>query len=230
MNQSRSKPAVRGVRGPKSKANRRAPVKSGNDIPIMAVVVGVILLLVFIGLLIWGVRNNQSASGPPSVAASGGMIPCDALERTQVHYHASLQIIDATGTVHPLPSGLGVQGSEASPSCFYWLHVHAANKNVIHIESPADRVFTLGDFFKVWNTFSTYNGGPAEKLDSTHVSTLTVAPGQTVVIYIDLNDGKGPQPYTGDPNAIVLKSHETVTIEVTPPTTPPPAFTFAKGL
>ncbi len=230
MNQSRSKPAVRGVRGPKSKANRRAPVKSGNDIPIMAVVVGVILLFVFIGLLIWGVKNNQSASGPPSVAASSGTIPCDALERTQVHYHAALQIIDATGTMHPLPSGLGIQGGEASPTCFYWLHVHGANKNVIHIEAPADRVFTLGDFFKVWNAFSTYNNGPAEKLDSTHVSTLAVAPQQTVVAYIDLNDGKGPQVYAGDPNAIVLKSHETITIEITPPTTPPPAFTFTSGL
>jgi hypothetical protein len=38
-------------------------------------------------------------------------------------------------------------------------------------------------------------------------------------------------PPPGDPNAIVLKSHEVVTLEITPPTvTPPPAFTFTSGL
>jgi hypothetical protein len=37
--------------------------------------------------------------------------------------------------------------------------------------------------------------------------------------------------YTGDPNAIVLKSHEVITLEITPPAvTPPPPFTFASGL
>ena len=44
-------------------------------------------------------------------------------------------------------------------------------------------------------------------------------------IYIDLDDGKGAQLFEGDPSTIVLKSHETITIEITPPdVTPPPAF------
>src|SRR5216684_181065 len=116
-------------------------------------------------------------------------------------------------------------GGEAAPSCFYWLHVHSANPNVIHIESTADRVFTLGDFFKVWDAWSTYSNGPHELLDPTHVSTLTVGAGQSMTVYIDLGDGKGAQLYEGDPSTIVLKSHEIVTIEITPPTvTPPPAF------
>ena len=38
-------------------------------------------------------------------------------------------------------------------------------------------------------------------------------------------------PYTGDPNKIVLKNHEVITLEISPPTLdPPPAFTFASGL
>jgi hypothetical protein len=222
--QSRSK---QNVRGPKSqvrgaKGSRRAPVKS-TDTPILAIVVGAILAIVFIGLLIYGAINSRT-NPVPTVAGSTGSIPCDQLEHTQVHYHAAIQIV-AQGSVHPIPGGIGIQGGENTPSCFYWLHVHSANPNVIHIESTADRVFTLGDFFKVWDAWSTYNNGPHELLDSTHVSTLTVGSGQSLIVYIDLGDGKGAQLFEGDPSTIVLKSHEIVTIEITPPiVTPPPAF------
>jgi len=86
-------------------------------------------------------------------------------------------------------------------------------------------VFTLGDFFKVWDAWSTYNNGAHQLLDPTHVSTLTVGSGQEMKIYIDLGDGKGAQLFEGDPSTIVLKNHEVITIEITPPTvTPPPAW------
>jgi len=62
------------------------------------------------------------------------------------------------------------------------------------------------------------------------VSTFTLTPDQTLKVYIDLQDGKGPQPYTGDPSAIVLKSHEVISLVISPPDTTPPAFTFASGL
>jgi hypothetical protein len=116
-------------------------------------------------------------------------------------------------------------------TCYYWLHVHAANANVIHIESPANDTFTLGQFFTVWTTWSKANGGPAQPLDTTHVSTITLTPEQKLVTYIDKGDGKGAQLYTGDPKAIVLANHEVITLEITPPeVTPPPAFTFTSGL
>jgi len=225
--QSRSKQNARAnkaLRGTKTKGTRRAPVKSSTGVPIMAVVVGVILAAVFVGLLIFGAINGRT-NPIPSVTGSSGAIPCDHLEQTQVHYHAALQIVYQGNVVNAPPGGVGIQGGEASPTCYYWLHVHSANKNVIHIESPADRVFTLGDFFKVWDAWSVYGGGPHEPLDSTHVSSFTLQPGQSMVVYIDLNDGKGPQIYDGDPRAIVLKSHETITIEIAPPTVaPPPTF------
>ena len=219
--QTRSKQNVRGQKT--AKGSRRAPVKSTRDTPILAIVVGAILAAVFIGLLIWGAINSRT-NPVQTVQGSSGSIPCDQLEHTQVHYHAAIQIVDQ-GTVHPIPGGIGIQGGETAPTCFYWLHVHSANPNVIHIESTADRVFTLGDFFKVWDAWSTYTGGPHELLDTTHVSTLIVGAGQSMKVYIDLNDGKGAQLFEGDPSTIVLKSHETITIEITPPTvTPPPTF------
>jgi len=230
--QSRSKHTIRGaktpVRGAKGKGARRAPVKSATDVPILAIVVAGILLALFAGLFIYGAINNRPVT-QPVVHGSTGDIPCDRLEQTQVHYHAALQIFD-NGTPHPIPGGIGITGGETAPTCFYWLHVHSANTNVIHIESPASRTFTLGDFFKVWDAWSTNKGGPHEVLNSTTVTTTPVETGQQVFVYVDLKDGKGPKLWDGDPNSIELKAHEVITVEIAGSATPPPAFTFTSGL
>jgi hypothetical protein len=225
VTQTRTKAAVRGAKV-KSKSGRRPPVKvkSGPELPLLPIAVGGILVVLSIVLIISAVANTRSNNtAPPTVAG----IPCDALQQTQVHYHAAIQIVYG-GIVHAIPAGLGIVGGESSPTCYYWLHVHGAYANTIHIESPKNRTFTLGDFFAVWTKWS----GIKQPLDATHVSSFTLTPDQKLVIYINKQDDKtGPQLYTGDPNKIVLVSHEVITLEITPPTvTPPPAFTFAPGL
>ncbi len=60
-------------------------------------------------------------------------------------------------------------------------------------------------------------GRSEQPLDATHVSTFTLTPDQTLKVYIDLQDGRGPQAYTGDRKAIVLKSHEVISLVITPP-------------
>jgi len=225
-----SKSRAKAAAGPgKGKTGRRPPtrVKSGSDIPLMPIVVGAILgvlAITMIGLIVY---FERPASGPQPVAG----VPCDSLEHSQVHYHAALQIV-YNGNVVNLPDNAGIQydSTGANISCYYWLHVHAANKNVIHIESPASDTFTLGQFFDVMNSWSQANGKPAQKLDATHVSTFTIGPDQKIVTYVDLGDGKGPQVHEGDPRAIQLKAHEVITIEITPPDVTPPPFTFASGL
>lgn len=208
------------------KGGRRPPpkVKSGSDIPVMPVAVGVILVVLAIALIVWAVRSNTS-SGPATAAG----IPCDQLEHTQVHYHAALQMVYLGNQVH-IPANIGIVGDPAAPTCYYWLHVHAANQDTIHIESPASRTFTLGDFFAVWSAWNVGNGGSPVPLDSKHLATFTLTAGQTLVVYVDKGDGKGPQLYSGDPKKIVLTAHEVVTLEVSPPTVTPPPFTFASGL
>lgn len=225
--QSRSKPTIRGaktpVKGAKGKGARRAPVKSATDVPILAIVVAGILLVLFVGIFIYGAINNRPTS-LPSVQGSTGPIPCDRLEQTQVHYHAAIQIFD-NGTAHPIPGGIGITGGETAPTCFYWLHVHSANQDVIHIESPRADTFTLSQFFAVWNAWSTGNGGPKEPLSATQVSSFTLTAGETLYVYIDLGDGKGAQPFTGDPGTIVLKAHEVISLEISSgAATPPPGF------
>lgn len=217
------------VRAGKGKGGRKPPVKvrSGPEIPLLPVAVGGILLVLLIGMIVYIVYNSRPAA-PPPVA---GSVPCDHLEHSKVHYHAALQILYQGVPTH-LPGNLGiVTDSTGNPSCFYWLHVHAGQQDVIHIESPGTSSFTLGQFFDVWSAWNRQKGDPAIRFDTTHVATFTLAPGQTLVIYIDLQDGKGPLPYTGDPRSIVLRSHEVITAEITPPdTNPPPAFTFGSGL
>ena len=215
------------LRAGAGKGGRRPPVrvKKGNDVPLLAIAVAAILVVFAIGLIIYFLANNKSTA--PALAAG---IPCDQLEHTQIHYHAALQIV-YQGNLLPIPPNIGISGDPTAPTCFYWLHVHPANTDVIHIESPATDTFTLGQFFAVWSTWNKAQGLPNEPLNATHVSTLTLTPDEKLVVYIDLQDGKGPQVYTGDPNAIVLKSHEVITLEITPPAvTPPPPFTFASGL
>jgi hypothetical protein len=213
---TRSKAPQKGAKG---KSGRRLPpkVKSGPEVPLLPVVVGALLVALFVGLVIYYYVNTR----PTTVAAAGG-IPCDQLEHSQTHYHAALQIIHE-GVLTPIPGGIGIQGGETSPTCFYWLHVHTAYQDVIHIESPANDTFTLSQFFAVWNTWSTNKGGPKEPLDTTHVSTFTLAAGEKLYVYVDLSDGKGPQLFNGDPNTIVLKAHEVISLEITSgqPTKPP---------
>lgn len=215
---------MRGAKA-KSKSGRRPPVKvkSGPELPLLPIAVGGILVVLAVVLIIIAVVNARSANTPQAIVAG---IPCDNLEQTQVHYHTALQIVQ-DGVVRPIPANIGIV-NPTSPTCYYWLHVHVADPDVIHIESPKNRVFTLGDFFAVWSKWS----GIKEQLDATHVSTLVVGPEEKLVVYIDkLDDKAGPQLYTGDPNKIVLSNHEVITLEITPPTvTPPPAFTFPVGL
>jgi hypothetical protein len=224
-----SKPRAKASAGVgKGKAARR-PVrpKAGAGMPLMPVVAGVILGVLTIALIITIVYLQRPQAGPPTVSG----IPCDHLEHSTSHYHAALQIVYQDHVVN-LPDYAGIQYDSAgtTPSCYWWLHVHAGEKNVIHIESPASQTFTLGQFIDVWNEWSQRNGHGAEKLDSTHVATFPIGPSDKVVTYIDLQDGKGPTLYSGDPRAIVLKQHEVITIAINPGADfKAPAFTFPSG-
>jgi hypothetical protein len=216
----------------KGKAARRGPIraKSGSGVPILPIVVGGILGVLVIAMIAAIVYlGRPQPSTHPTVAG----IPCDQLEHTQVHYHAALQIV-YHGNLTNLPANTGIQTDSAgNVTCYYWLHVHQNSPNVIHIESPASDTFTLGQFFSVWNQWSTANGGGSQKLDAKHVASFALAPGEKIVTYVDLGDGKGPQVYDGDPRNIVLKSHEVVTVEIVEAggtAVTPPSFTFPSGL
>lgn len=173
---------------------------------MLPIVIGGALLLVAIALVIYAISNNGQAQ-----AVKG--ISCDKGEQLAVHYHAHLDI-EYQGNPVSVPAQIGIPSDK---NCIYWLHTHDTT-GTIHIEAPAaqqSRIFTLGDFFSVWN----------QPLSSTQVTTIKLAPGEKVVAYVD---GK---PYSGDPNTIPLRSHTQVVLEIQPPVVdPPPTYTFPAGL
>jgi hypothetical protein len=86
-------------------------------------------------------------------------IHCAPVEQLAYHIHAHLAVYD-NGALRPLPGGIGIPGSQVEQttegpvalggSCYYWLHTHAPD-GVIHIESPTQRIYTLGQFFDEWH-------------------------------------------------------------------------------
>jgi hypothetical protein len=195
-------------------------VRAGTVVVLIAAIAVVVLASVSI-LGYVALRRLISEQTPPTaINSSGAAIPCDQLEHTQVHYHAAVQILDRGNDI-PISTDLG-----RTPLCYYWLHMHSGEPGIIHIESPAARTFTLGDFFAVWHAWS----GKPQPLDAGHVSSFTLGAGQSLVVYVDLGDGTGPQLYKSDPAGIVLTSHEVITIEISPPSiNPPPTFVWPPG-
>jgi hypothetical protein len=96
-----------------------------------------------------------------TAAATGGDvdgIKCQTSEQAVLHIHAHLTIF-VNGSPRQIPAGVGIPGARpqntaqglfaSGGSCFYWLHTHAAD-GIIHVESPVQRTYTLGDFFGEW--------------------------------------------------------------------------------
>ncbi|HEY8676328.1 MAG TPA: hypothetical protein VIO13_10240, partial [Candidatus Dormibacteraeota bacterium] len=144
-------------------------------------------------------------------------IQCQAGEQLVFHIHAHLAVY-VNGSARTIPQGIGImpprteQSTDAGPvvtagSCFYWLHAHT-DDGIIHIESPVQRTFTLGNYFDVW-------GVP---LDNSQVGPAS----GTVIAYLN------GQRYTGDVRAIPLSAHNLVQLDVSADVAPAP-FSFPFG-
>jgi hypothetical protein len=145
-------------------------------------------------------------------------IQCLGSEQLVFHIHAHLAVY-VGGSPRTVPEGIGIlpprQETQVaglptviSGSCFYWLHSHTPD-GIIHIESPLQRTYTLGNWFDIW-------GIP---LDATHVGPAT----GTVVAYLNR------QVYSGDIRAIPLDAHNLIQLDVNGNVAPAP-FTFPTGL
>jgi hypothetical protein len=132
-------------------------------------------------------------------------IQCEASEQVAYHVHTHLSVY-VDGTLRPLPPGIGIVAPVAQQTtdgpfygashCYYWLHVHTQD-GVIHIESPTERSYTLGEFFDIWK----------QPLTRTQI---TSAHG-TLKVFVN------GQVFTGDPRNVHLGSHEDIQIDVGKP-------------
>jgi hypothetical protein len=170
------------------------------------------------GLLLVAVACGQGGTQAGGSNPTINGIPCDLGERLAFHIHAHVGIY-ANGQPLTAPYGIGigkpwqVQQSTEGPfvvagACFY-LAPHHTDDGIIHIESPVQRAFTLGDFFAIWG----------QPLSSSQAASAT----GPVIAYVN-----GIRT-SGDPSQIPLQAHELIQLDVGDET-PPQSFTFPPGL
>jgi hypothetical protein len=147
---------------------------------------------------------------PASTTQTGEVdgIQCGPTEQLAYHIHAHLAVY-VNGSLHALPGGIGIPGSQVQQSsqgpvavggqCIYWLHTHAPD-GVIHIESPTQRIYTLGNFFDIWH----------QPLSGTQVGS---ASGKVTAIV----NGKA---WSKNPRSIPLDPHTVIQLSVGSPVVP----------
>ena len=172
-----------------------------------------------------GAEGVPVPSGPALASNTGSTsgqtidgIGCQTSEQTLFHIHAHLTIF-VNGQQRQVPAGIGIPGAQTANTpngpfvdqgtCFYWLHTHAPD-GIIHIESPVQRTYTLGDFFDEWG----------QPLSTTRVGPVT---GHLTALY----NGK---VYQGNPRDIPLNAHAQIQLEIGTPLIAPVSVSFPNGL
>jgi len=170
--------------------------------------------------LVQGTQVGLAMFEPGDTPQGGNGQPVDGIEGSsqemlKVHVHAHLALFDK-GQQIAIPYGIGIvkpfqvnNGFVGVGRGIYWLHTHDAT-GIIHVESPDERRYTLGQFFDIWG----------QPLTAKDVAGLKGA----VHAFVD---GK---PYAGDPRGIVLGAHTQITLEVGTPVVPPPVYAFPAGI
>ncbi|MDQ1368546.1 MAG: hypothetical protein QOF20_899 [Acidimicrobiaceae bacterium] len=172
-----------------------------------------------------GPEQVEVPKGPVLAAVASAHYPqtidgikCEVNEQLVYHIHSHLTIF-VNGQARQIPYGIGMtpplqyntsNGTYVNGGqCFYWLHTHAAD-GIIHIESPTQTQYTLGQFFDMWGqTLKAGQVGPA------------LGP---LKMYVD---GK---PYTGDPRAIALGAHSQIQLDIGSPAPGPVTITYPSSM
>lgn len=123
-------------------------------------------------------------------------IRCDTMEGAVEHIHAHLQIFNR-GRALEVPAQIGIM---PIAGCLYWVHTHS-NDGIIHIESPAMRPFTLGQFFDIWG----------QNLSRGQAASVRAPRGRSLRVTVN------GRTWPGDPRSIVLRDHEEIVIQNGPP-------------
>lgn len=101
-------------------------------------VIGIVIAAIF--YLVYS-ANNTIDSGFPQIDG----IPCETQEYSTFHIHAHMDIF-VNDQHMEIPSQIGIQNT-----CLYWLHTHTSD-GVIHIESPKEKDFMIGQFLDIWKS------------------------------------------------------------------------------
>jgi hypothetical protein len=156
-----------------------------------------------------GVFSATAPRAPAALTIDG--IQCSSFEQLVFHIHSHLDIF-INGRPFTIPAQIGIIPGK----CFYWLHTHDES-GVIHIESPVNRNYTVGQFFDIWN----------QKLNNTQV--LNNAANSKNMLSVYINGVKVPKGVNY--RDIKLGAHDEIAIVYgVPPITVPSKYNFAEGL
>lgn len=165
----------------------------------------VIIIAGFIGLVVYAIKNPAP---DPLLAMNSrevaGTCTSDAFTKYHIHSHLTL-IVDKQQAVVP-----GEIGVDKETNCMHPIHTHGTD-GLIHVESPVQKDFTLGDFFYLWGKTFNSNQLDQNKVDTEHglkfyvdgkesdqFENLALKDHHDIVIdYYTLKDGpdKLPEPY-----------------------------------
>jgi hypothetical protein len=129
------------------------------------------------------------ADASAAVAAAG--LPMLRREGNVEHIHTHLDVL-VDGAPVTVPANIGIDMSRRTISP---LHTHDAS-GVIHIESPVQRQFSLGEFFSEWLV----------SLSADNIGGLRAGDGKVVRVFVN-----GTQQ-NGNPGAIMLGVHDEVAV------------------
>lgn len=114
------------------------------------------------GVLIYNVPNLAPATTRDGQTVDD--ISCRKQSKETVKYHVHVHVaVYVNGKMKRLPAGIGITKPRLLEKysnghfydvgmydCLYWLHTHVAD-GIIHVETPGQRNFTLGQFFDIWD-------------------------------------------------------------------------------
>ncbi|SRR6266496_444352 len=171
-------------------------------ITIISVIAAIVVIAGALIAYVVYANNTQNQTQTPQVVNPQyppvDNIYCDQQEQLAFHIHAHITTY-INGQVLPLPSQIGIAKDQ---SCLYWLHTHDTS-GVIHMESPVNHSFVLGNFLDEWSTEFAALGYPPQ-LDQTGWQAYV--------------NGK---PYNGDFHKIPLQAHTLITLMYNSPNAVP---------
>jgi hypothetical protein len=141
--------------------------------------------------------------------AALGLSPA-ASEQLAFHIHQHLDVY-ANGNHVDVPPNIGFEIQGQSVTGLAFLHTHDAS-GIIHVESPTEYDYTLGQFFGVWGV----------RLSRTCVGGLCGS--RPLKVWVN------GVPFVGDPTQLVLTEHEEIALAYgAPPAKIPSHYSFPAG-
>lgn len=125
-------------------------------------------------------QQRLRAIGLPALSAEGQVV--------HIHQHLDLFV---DGKKVAVPANVGIGRSFISP-----LHTHEDVPSILHVESPTETSFSLGQVFAVWGV----------RLDARCIGSKCTGDGRQLRMWVD------GMPVSGDPTRLVLAEHQQIVI------------------